>query len=113
MRTAFAAAMARHDRAVIIGSDCATLTPDIVNNAIAALDTHDAVIGPATDGGYYLLGLKDLSVDVFSGMTWSVDTVGSETVRRLTEAGKSVATVPELSDIDTEADWNQYGWDVP
>ena len=113
MRTAFAAALEQHDRAVIIGSDCATLTPDIVNNAIAALDTHDAVIGPATDGGYYLLGLKDLSVDVFSGMTWSVDTVGSETVRRLTEAGKSIATVPKLSDIDTEADWNQYGWDVP
>ena len=112
MQTAFAAVLAQHDRAVIVGSDCATLTPEIVEQAFTALNTHDAVLGPAADGGYYLLGLKDLSVDVFSDMVWSVDTVAEVTRQRLADAGKTVAELVELSDIDTEADWVRYGWEV-
>lgn len=112
MRTAFEAVLAHHDRAVIVGSDCATLHPAILERAFAALGTHDAVIGPAADGGYYLLGLKDLSVDVFGGMTWSVATVATTTIDRLEGAGKTVARLPVLSDIDTEDDWKRHGWEV-
>ena len=110
MEAAFGDVLQRHRRAVIIGSDCAQLTPAIVERGFAALATHDAVIGPATDGGYYLLGLNSLAVDVFRNMTWSVDTVGEQTIRRLEAAGRSVARLPTLSDIDTEADWARYGW---
>ena len=110
MQAAFAATLPRHPKVVIVGSDCAQLRPAHLSAAFAALDTHDAVLGPATDGGYYLLGLKDLAVDVFSNMTWSTDTVAAETLARLAAAGRSVAQLETLSDIDTEADWEKYGW---
>jgi len=109
---AFEDALAVHDKAIIIGSDCASLTPEIVAEAFDALDRFNFVIGPATDGGYYLLGMKKLQIELFQQMPWSSDQVLPETLRRINALGKTVYKLPELSDIDYEEDWKKHGWDI-
>ncbi len=111
MNTAFTQALVEHDKAVIIGSDCPTLTPEIVTGAFRQLDGHDYVIGPATDGGYYLLGMKKPTPGLFNNMVWSTENVRSETLRRIRQMGRSYYLLPELSDIDVAEDWERYGWD--
>jgi hypothetical protein len=91
-----------------VGSDCPELLPYHLNEAFRMLDTHDAVLGPSADGGYYLLGLKTPAPELFENMTWSVDTVLQETLLRLKNTGKSVALLPVLNDIDTEEDWRKF-----
>lgn len=112
MYYAFEDALAVHDKAIIIGSDCASLTPEIVAEAFDALDRFNFVIGPATDGGYYLLGMKKLQIEMFQQMPWSTDQVLPETLARINALGKTVYKLPELSDIDYEEDWKKYGWEL-
>jgi len=113
MEAAFSEALGQREKAVIIGSDCASLTPDIVQQAFSALDHADAVIGPAMDGGYYLLGLKTLIPEIFRNMTWSTGQVFQETTDRLKAGAHSYALVDKLSDIDYATDWKKYGWELP
>jgi len=89
---------------VIIGSDCAELTTNILQDAFAQLQTHDCVIGPARDGGYYLLGMHTFTPAVFQNKAWSTATVFADTLADLQQAGKSVFLLPVLSDIDTVED---------
>ena len=112
MRAAFEEVLAKHDAAIIIGSDCADLRPEHLERARTELTTHDAVIGPVFDGGYYLLGLKNPLPDVFSGIEWSTETVFRETARRLVELERTFATLPTLHDVDYEEDWVRTGWTV-
>lgn len=93
------------EKVVLIGSDCPGLSSEILVAAFEALDAHDAVIGPAADGGYYLIGLKKLIATIFQDMEWSTDEVLKTTLSRLAFEGHSVAQLPVLSDIDTETDW--------
>jgi rSAM/selenodomain-associated transferase 1 len=89
------------DRVVLIGSDNPTLPAELIETASAALDGHDLVIGPATDGGYYLIGMDRPHLAVFDRITWSTSLVYGETVERAHESGLSVATVPAWPDVDT------------
>ncbi len=95
-------------RVVIIGSDCPGLTGTILEEAFAALDTTDFVIGPVPDGGYYLLGMRTLATGLFRDVAWSTDTVRATTLDRIAAAGKSCVLLPLLTDVDTEDDW--LGW---
>lgn len=95
---------------IIIGSDCPGLDAAIVEQAFAALADNDIVLGPAADGGYYLLGMKRLHNALFRCKSWSTDTVCAETLDDIAKAGLSVALLPELSDIDTEEDLKTTGW---
>jgi len=113
MATAFHTVFKTNEKVVIIGSDCASLTPKIVRKAFKKLDEHDFVIGPAMDGGYYLLGMKQFTPEVFSNIEWSTETVCSTTIERIENIGKNYLLLPELSDIDYEEDWIKYGWDLP
>ncbi|MFK7947549.1 MAG: TIGR04282 family arsenosugar biosynthesis glycosyltransferase [Saprospiraceae bacterium] len=97
-------------KAVIIGSDCASLTAAIVNEAFAKLDTHDFVIGPADDGGYYLIGMTQFSPEIFQNIAWSTEDVFPQTINIITNKNKTYALLPTLSDIDYEEDWIKYGW---
>ena len=99
-------------KAVIIGSDCASLTTDIINTAFAKLDTHDFVIGPADDGGYYLIGMKEFSPEIFQNIEWSTEKVFSQTLDIITNNNKTCGLLPTLSDIDYEEDWIKYGWQI-
>ena len=110
MFNAFSIILKSNEKAVIIGSDCPTLTADILGNAFDALENHDFVVGPSTDGGYYLLGFgqQNLSDLVFKNMDWSTDKVLPTTLKRIEDAGKSVFLLPELTDVDEEKDWLAY-----
>ena len=89
---------------MMIGSDCPGLTAALLREAGDALSSHEAVIGPADDGGYWLLGLRAPCPDLFVDMAWSTDAVFPETMRRLEARGIAPHLLPELTDIDTGED---------
>jgi uncharacterized protein len=89
-------------RIVLIGSDCPGLTSTILNDAFEALSLHDVVFGPAADGGYYLVGMRELQPQLFDQMQWSHDKVLEQTLARLD--GLSHYLLPILHDIDTPDD---------
>jgi rSAM/selenodomain-associated transferase 1 len=93
-----------YEQLVIIGSDCYELTQEIIEEAFNKLKTNKVVVGPAKDGGYYLLGLSQLIPQLFSDVAWSTDEVFSSTVKILKSLNLSYDTTPVLSDIDTEDD---------
>lgn len=93
-----------YEKAVIIGSDCYELTAEIIEKAFDSLNEKDAVIGPARDGGYYLLGMKNLLPDIFENKNWSTATVFTDTIADFEKAGMSYAVLPLLNDVDTMED---------
>ncbi len=105
MKNAFAEVLKTQQKAVIIGSDCAELNAEIINDAFAKLDSHDFVVGPAQDGGYYLLGMRTFQPSVFDNIEWSSDSVFAATISAIQTLNKSVALLPILNDLDNEADW--------
>ena len=111
MGDAFERAFENSSKVVIIGSDCASLTTTIIEQAFATLDKYDFVIGPAEDGGYYLLGMRAFMPFVFEEVVWSSSKVLSKTVENIQQHNKTYHFLETLSDIDTEADWKKYGWD--
>ena len=109
---AFQSAAEKAEKLIIIGSDCPQLSADIIEDAFAALDEHDFVIGPALDGGYYLLGMNTFEPALFQDIHWSSATVKAETVAKINGLGKTVCELIPLSDIDFEEDWEKYGWPI-
>ncbi len=95
-------------KAAIIGTDIPDLDDTAVADAFAALDVSDVVIGPATDGGYYLLGMRSPARDLFSGIAWSTENVFRKTVDKITHLGLSLAVLRTLTDIDTAATYTEY-----
>ena len=112
MQHAFATALAATDKAIIVGSDIAQINAEIIKKAFAALDEADFAIGPALDGGYYLLGMKQATPELFQNMPWSTDQVCTVTQQRIRQLGKTYRLVAPLSDIDYASDWEQYGWEL-
>jgi uncharacterized protein len=94
------------DEAVLVGSDIPGMTSAILDEAFLSLMNHDCVIGPASDGGYYLIGFRKSAFypPIFYDMPWSTSGVFHETVLRLGLASLSVHVLPECSDLDTRAD---------
>lgn len=108
MTRAFAEAFAAgFERVVIIGSDCIDLTPALFGQAFQALAEVDLVIGPSTDGGYYLLGLRAPEPRIFSGVAWSTEQVLPQTLERADALGWSHRLLPALTDVDTLAEWRE------
>ncbi len=104
MADAFARAFdAGFNRAVLVGTDIPQLNPPLLMEAFSCMDRHGAVIGPARDGGYYLIGFcaKTFNPDVFSGVSWGTDTVYRKTLQRLDKKELSVHVLPCLEDVDT------------
>ena len=86
---------------VLIGSDSPTLPTGFVAEAFQILDQSDCVLGPAPDGGYYLIGLNRRPGSIFNGVEWSGPQVLFQTIRNLSHGGFSHQTLPEWDDIDT------------
>jgi rSAM/selenodomain-associated transferase 1 len=102
---AFAAAFEDGARRVVaIGSDCLDLTPELLGEAFDALDRMDAVVGPALDGGYYLIGLRRPIPAAFAAIPWSSADTLATTLDRLQDNGASVHLLRPLRDLDTPAD---------
>jgi hypothetical protein len=96
-------------RAVALGTDCLDLNADLLAEAFDALASSDAVVGPAADGGYYLIGLaRSLAPrleTVFGDVPWSTERVKAVTLERLREMKAGVRLLPELRDLDTPEDY--------
>lgn len=91
-------------RIVLIGTDCHELSTEIIEEAFSALDHADTVIGPAKDGGFYLIGMKKAIPELFSEREWSNPDVLQESVDILLRLNISFKQLRELSDIDTLED---------
>jgi rSAM/selenodomain-associated transferase 1 len=91
-------------KVIIIGSDCFEMSIPILDYAIFQLAHHDAVIGPARDGGYYLIGLNTLITELFINKAWSTNLVLRDTIDDFSRMGKSYFLLPELNDIDDSSD---------
>lgn len=100
--------LASHAKVIIVGSDCPDLTPEIIHHGFDLLDDTDIIIGPARDGGYYLLGCKALIASLFEDIPWGTPSVFALTKEKIKQAGLQFQTLVELTDIDTEDDWNLF-----
>ena len=97
-----------YEQVVIIGSDCPYVSEELFQSALKLLITNDLVIGPALDGGFYLLGAKDHSHLAFNDIVWSTENVYAMLHSNVQSMNISVGLLPELEDIDNEAAYNRY-----
>lgn len=105
MKAAFQQAFDQGYRHVlIIGTDCWELRADILEEGLKALNTHEVVIGPAKDGGYYLLGMQKMYRSLFENINWSTSTVFSDTMKEVRNLELEAYVLEVLSDVDTYED---------
>ena len=91
-----------YEKVMVIGSDLYDLTAETIENAFIALENNEVVIGPAEDGGYYLLGMNSLEEKVFKNKDWGTETVRKDTLEDLRD--KKVFLLGELNDVDVFED---------
>ncbi len=96
-------------KVVVVGTDCPELDAQRIREAFAALDASPVVVGPAADGGYYLLGMRRFFPTLFEGIPWSTGGVLAETCRKAREQGVDVNLLGELRDVDTPEDLGTPG----
>jgi uncharacterized protein len=94
--------------ALVVGSDCPPVDGACVAAALAALADHDAVIAPAQDGGYGLIGLARPAPMLFEGIAWGSGRVLAQTLDAAAAAAIRLALLPEIWDVDTAADWERF-----
>jgi len=92
------------DTAIIIGTDCPNLTDTILAQAFVELQQNDVVLGPATDGGYYLIGLRQFVPELFEAIAWSTERVFQQTVDIASKLNLSLTCLPTLTDVDRPED---------
>ena len=92
----------KYTKIIVIGSDLFDLKPSLINDAFEKLDNNDVIIGPAADGGYYLIGLKKLHLKIFENKNWGTSTVREDTLKNLEKV--NVHLLPMLNDIDVIED---------
>ena len=116
MSNAFDEAFDSYKKVVIIGSDCYDLNSKLIKTAFEMLEENDLVVGPAKDGGYYLLGMREYFPQLFQDKEYSTDKVLSDLLEEAEELELSVNKLPVLSDIDTledlketDIDWQNLG----
>jgi uncharacterized protein len=105
MQSAFEEEFKTSNSICIIGSDCFELNPEILNSAFELLQHTDIVIGPALDGGYYLLGMKQFYPSLFQEVHWSTEKVFSQTIKQIINLSLDFKTLPILRDLDTIDDY--------
>ena len=91
-------------KVIIVGTDIPDLSKEVIVKAFELLDSYDVVIGPAKDGGYYLLGMKKMNAELFEKIEYSTSSVLIETMTKIKELNLNHHLLPELNDIDTEKD---------
>jgi len=104
MSDAFTAFIKNGAKVVIIGSDLPRLPPRYINRAFRELSKNDVVLGPAYDGGYYLIGLKQPCAKMFEGIHWSSGSVFDDTLKKARRFKKKAAILDFWYDIDTPED---------
>tara|TARA_B110000503_G_C7143768_1_gene412034 strand:+ start:1155 stop:1748 length:594 start_codon:yes stop_codon:yes gene_type:complete len=109
---AFRSIFTRGGKVIIIGSDCYDLDAQTIEDAFEKLDNSDVVIGPANDGGYYLLGTNNFHPELFQDIKWSTEKVLKETRQRANTNNLSVSLLKELIDLDTLEDLEKSGYEL-
>ena len=104
MHRSFVAELTKTDKVCIIGTDCIELSTDDLNLAFQQLSTHDVVLGPANDGGYYLVGLKSPNMNLFTDIAWGTASVLNETIAKCLENKLSYFLLEPHNDIDRPED---------
>jgi len=104
MNNAFTTELNKNDMVCLIGSDCLVLTANDISNAFQQLNACDIVIGPAIDGGYYLIGMKNTHQQLFSDVSWGTATVLEETLRLCKQNKLSFTLLRPLNDVDHPED---------
>lgn len=94
-----------HDAVLVVGTDCPYLASTDLAEAVLQLREADVSLGPALDGGYYLIGLRRPNRALFAGIPWSSPSTLAATLKRITELGLTYRTTRLLPDIDTPADF--------
>lgn len=92
-------------KVIVVGTDSPSLPVEYVEEAFAALERKDVILGPTSDGGYYLLGCRRHFPELFRAIDWSTCRVVGQTVERVRESGLSLALLPPWYDVDTVEDW--------
>lgn len=96
-------------RVCLIGSDCPKISGNIIDEAMEVLTSIDLVVGPAVDGGYYLIGMNKQYSELFESISWGENTVLQATLEVAKKLNLSVHLLPELEDVDSEANLPD-GW---
>ncbi len=105
LRRAFAQAFSQGSRqVVVIGADCPHLTPALFAQAFAALESRELVLGPAMDGGYYLIGLNRLAPALFAEIPWGSEEVLAATLKQAQDLNLSTHLLEPLADVDRPED---------
>ncbi|RFC55234.1 TIGR04282 family arsenosugar biosynthesis glycosyltransferase [Brumimicrobium aurantiacum] len=99
-----------YHKAVVIGSDCAEIDENTIQKAYDELASNDVVVGPALDGGYYLIGMKKATPALFQDIEWSTENVCPSTISIAKQNQLSIALLEAKSDIDFEEDLNRKGY---
>lgn len=99
-----------YSKAALVGADIPDLSPDVIRNAFEVLSDTDLVYGPASDGGYYLVGMKKLIRDVFESVPWSSDQTLKKSIEQARRSGLTITFTKMLSDIDTIEDVRKAGF---
>lgn len=97
-----------HSRVITIGTDSPSLPAEYLDQAADALLHHDLVLGPASDGGYYLIGLKSAPPELFTGIAWSTEHVFNQTLQRAQELRLSTQLLPVWYDVDDLATLRRF-----
>lgn len=116
MNSAFERALARGmTRVVIIGTDCPDLSIKLMIQAFQAFSQHDLVLGPADDGGYYLIGLRRLIPELFEDISWGTSQVRGQTVEIAQRLNLAISYLTLLTDIDRPEDLvgRNFDFDLP
>ena len=95
-------------KVIFVGSDCPCLGPKTVRDAIRALNRHEVVIGPAQDGGYYLIGFAACLPEILQGIPWGTPAVYETTLDRLRRRGLRCKSLEPQTDLDTFDDLTQF-----
>lgn len=93
-----------YSQMVLVGSDIPGVDAELLQNGMGSLESHEVVIGPSTDGGYYLIGLRQPDNSLFEKIEWSTPTVLEQTRERIAEQQLSLFLLPALQDVDTIED---------
>lgn len=107
MKLALAKTLKNTQKACLIGSDCPQLTAPILHAAFEALEKVAIVLGPAQDGGYYLIGMKEEIPEIFENIEWSTPEVFRSTLAIIHKLDLTYHLLPILTDIDTLTDLHQ------
>jgi uncharacterized protein len=104
MYNSFCQSLTPGKKVAIVGCDCPDLTEEIIEKAFQELSNYDLVLGPAIDGGYYTICLKETQIELFQDINWSTEVVLEQTLEKARGLDLTIFLLPQLADIDRPED---------